>query len=60
MLLISLPSNWNSEVENGQHFSSHFLDKEISNDCGCDCGIAGLPYTNQTTHDHEQPKHLKA
>ena len=55
----NLPANRNGEIEDSQGFGSHVPDKEISNDCWSNGGVARFSNPDQSTHDEENPEMLQ-
>ena len=59
MIIFNLPSNWNREIKDSQHFRSGFFDKQIADDGWRDRGVAGLPNADHGSHGKERMVILK-
>jgi hypothetical protein len=59
MIIFNLPSNWNREIKDSQHFRSGFFDKQIADDGWRDRGVAGLPNADHGSHGKKRMVILK-
>jgi len=48
---VSIPSNRDGKVEDGQHPGPGFLDEHVTDDGGRDSGVAGLPNADYSSHN---------
>ncbi len=49
--IVSIPSNRDGKVEDGQHPGPGFLDEHVTDDGGRDSGVAGLPNADYSSHN---------